>query len=220
MHNKGQAIAVDLVIAVALFLVVLSALMAIWNNQNAMAQKQLILQDMKSVGTRTLDYMVKSPGETTTGTTSWEVCPACVIPQDWLVHLENNVKFIGLAEHDRVLKQEKVEAFCGIKTGEGHFSGGYANDNPDETKEKILMNYDYFFRLSKINVITDEPPEFELEEIKKCGRLPSSLAGTLKEVAAQVNIKRIVNYQYQEGGVEKNSEALAELIVYYTKDYS
>ena len=94
LNNSGQAVSFDVLIAVSLFLVILATTLTIWQNQNQESENQLILQDMQAAGARTLDFLVRSQGETITGTTN-----------NWEEETIDNTKFIGLAKIRKLVER-------------------------------------------------------------------------------------------------------------------
>jgi len=141
--EKGQAISIDAIIAITIFLVVLAAIITIWENQNALGKKDIFLQEMKTNGERTLGFLLRSPGETINGAANWEEAPNTI----------SNLKFAGLAKRDGVIKQEKLEKFV-----------SYANSNYETMKAKMLLNYDFYFvLLDKDRKIIEEPAGTRME---------------------------------------------------------
>jgi hypothetical protein len=108
----------------------------------------------------------------------------------------DNVVFVGLAGREGVLSQPKVSAF--VKCANFAVNPtGY-----EKMKSKILMNYDYFFRLldSKGKVLED-PIGTKL----MTGRQPLN-----QDINTSIILRRAVSYE----GTDYKGEAIAELLVY------
>lgn len=89
---KGQLFSSDMIAAVFLFFIVVSATLFAWNSAVDKYVQTMQRQDMEITGTRILDTLVKSPG----------------YPVDW----ENkNATTIGLASYDRTIDSKKLDAF-------------------------------------------------------------------------------------------------------------
>ena len=175
MNEKGQAVAVDMLIAVSLFLILIAVLVTISSNQNFSEMENLIQEDMQLEGQRALNFMVRSQGETTTGETDWESEATL-----------DNIKFFGLAKRDRSITGEKTAKFI-----------GYAKNSYNNTKEKMLLDYEYYARfLDREGNVIEEPKDTKMEGGK-----------TAVNPYGIILLKRIVNFE----GSEYNGEAIFEL---------
>ena len=209
LNNSGQAVSFDVLIAVSLFLVILATTLTIWQNQNQESENQLILQDMQAAGARTLDFLVRSQGETITGTTN-----------NWEEETIDNTKFIGLAKRQDVIDSAKLKKFI-----------AYAKDaaNYEITKAKMLLPYDYYFRVymnSNGTGITIEEPEGTAMEGGFSPPLDNPInpadPNSPNKKYAIIILKRSVNYAgtsssscpLNQGAVLEGCVAIAELKIF------
>lgn len=174
--NKGQAFSIDIMISATIFLVVLAIIITVWENQNSSAEEQLILQDMENAGTRAINFITRSPGETTStqsqtpaNITDWENEPSIA-----------TVKFIGLAKRDRAIDTAKIKKFA-----------SYIISDYPLLKSKLLLSYDFYFKFYYLDnsgnkVIIEEPLGTKMEG-----------GQTLDTAKQYTNIifQRIVNYE-------------------------
>ena len=120
-HKKGQTIIIDLFIAISIFVLLIGATALIWHNYRAKLANDFIYEDLHVKAFQVTDLLVKSTGN----------------PGAW----ENNISsaaVIGLAESDRVLDRNKVEAFANISHNEG-------------VKLLNLGDYNYYFEIKDVN---------------------------------------------------------------------
>lgn len=92
MNKKAQIGTNDLFIALAIFLITIIALVALWNKYNVLFNQNIEDEEMFSLGIQITDLMVKSPG----------------IPSNWNI---SNAQTIGLATNDHNLSIAKVSNF-------------------------------------------------------------------------------------------------------------
>ncbi len=102
MRNNGQGIAIDLFLGVAIFLLLLTAVLAIWSNTETTASKELTEKEMQRMTEEALDRLIRSKGEPA----NWETLD----PSDPAIIT------VGLAKADRVLDENKVASFIGTGT--------------------------------------------------------------------------------------------------------
>jgi len=168
--------------------------------QNSSAEQQLILQDMEAAGTRTIDFITRSPGETTstqtqtpTDITDWENEPGLT-----------TVKFIGLANRERVIDTAKIKQFV-----------YYLNNNYADLKGKMLLGYDFYFRFYYFDDSGDQTPIKEPLGTPMAGGLTLDQLRQLDTQKQYTNIifTRIVNYE----GTTYSGEAVIELQIYKEK---
>ncbi len=97
LNSRGQGIAVDLMIAVLIFLLLMAATLAIWSNTASVAGRQLSEREMQRMAENAMDALIRGSGS----------------PADWeQVHCsEENINSIGLAKRDRVLDENKLNQF-------------------------------------------------------------------------------------------------------------
>jgi hypothetical protein len=194
-NKKGQAIALDLAISITIFMIILAALLTVGGNQTTGGEKELLQQEMYSNAEKTMDFLTRSTGELNSNPPreKWEsgIDSTC---SNWPA--TDNVVFVGLAGKENVLVPQKVAAF--VKCSD------YINRPVSYTamKSKILMNYNYYFRLldSKGNVVED-PVGTKL----MTGRLP-----VIQDINTSIILRRAVSYE----GTDYLGEAIAELQVY------
>ena len=206
-NKKAQAVSFDLLIAVSLFLVMLATIVAVWQNQNLESANQLFLQDMQTSGNRTMDFLVSSPGETI------DVPPLT----NWEEGTLGNAKFIGLAKMPNVIEPSKLKKFI-------EYAGGYtpsAETNYGIAKAKMLLPYDYFFRVYYMgsdgdDVTIQDPAGTEMA----AGFIPDT-----EKKYAIIILKRSVNYAgtstsncpQNRGAVLEGCVAIAELKIFREK---
>ncbi|GEM_PF-3848631 len=189
--EKGQAVSIDITVSITIFLLVLATLLTIWQNQNSSTQEQLITMDMQANGKRTLDFLVRSAGETTAGATTWETASFGNCPNI------GTTKFIGLAKRENVIDKTKLANFAEC----ADFTRSATNYGL--TMGKMLLTYDFYFRfLDREGNVIEEPAGTQMVT----GKNPASLGANYKIII----LKRIVNYE----GSNYNGEAVAELRVF------
>lgn len=93
MQNNGQGIAIDLFLGVAIFLLLLTAVLAIWSNTETTASRELYEKEMQRMATEALDRLIRSKGD----------------PENWEQPNAGNITAIGLAKADRVLDENKIK---------------------------------------------------------------------------------------------------------------
>ena len=121
LHKKAQMSMVDLFMAISIFIILISAIALLWYNYKVKLAGDFAYEDLQVKAFQVSDLLVKSPGN----------------PSKW----EDNISslgVIGLAESDRVLSKEKVEAFENISHSLG-------------VKTLNLGEYNYYFELDSAN---------------------------------------------------------------------
>ncbi|MDD5163029.1 MAG: hypothetical protein PHD95_02360 [Candidatus ainarchaeum sp.] len=198
--KKAQAVSLDIVIGTTIFLAVLAIAVTIWENQNSFAENQLKDYEMAATSARTLNFIVKSPGEKINGGTDWQFAPSI-----------DNVLFIGLAKRDRAIDSNKLAKF--VEYGkiwpdcEANCFGDY-----EKTKAKLLLlgDMNYYFQIYYFSPNNASEKKLIKEKIRgsetemETGVTPSAYA---KKVIAQ---KRIVYYE----GAGYSGTATIELWAY------
>ena len=121
LHKKAQMSMVDLFMAISIFIILIIAIALLWYNYKVKLAEDFAYEDLQVKAFQVSDLLVKSPGK----------------PSKW----EDNISslgVIGLAESDRVLSKEKVEAFENISHNLG-------------VKTLNLGGYNYYFELGSAN---------------------------------------------------------------------
>lgn len=130
--RKAQVASIDLFIAITAFIFLISATVYAWNICNTRLADDIEYEKMELAAFHITDIMVKSQGSPS----AWEELPA-------------GIEVIGLARDDRLLSQDKVDAFVGLDYG--------------SVKEKFNIGlYDYKFRLKDLanNVLQESGLDF------------------------------------------------------------
>lgn len=129
LNKKAQSVMIDLVIGLALFLVILAVGITVLDNRvNALREQQELLQQQKSAD-NALSQLISTTGISKSGETNWEGAAGI-----------DDVKFIGLALTDRIILPVKINKFIEYANSSNHA-------NYEETKAKLLIGYDFYFRL-------------------------------------------------------------------------
>ena len=153
--KKGQMAITDLFIALFVATILVILLMVVWNRYSLILIESSDYEGMQVIAFQTADLLVKSSGEPD----NWELNP-------------DNVDTIGLASSDRVLSEEKVDAFLGLLLNITSNSLG-------------LELYDFYFQLNHINGTM----------LKDYGESP-----ILNE--SVINVQRLVLYKNEKAVVE------------------
>ena len=95
--KKSQIVMIDLMMAMFIFIVLLTAIMLFWNRYTLTANKQIEYEEAQFMAYQISDLLVKAKGK----------------PLDWEKNL-SNVHVIGLASSDRIISTSKVNAFLNI----------------------------------------------------------------------------------------------------------
>jgi len=118
--RKAQVASIDLFIAITAFIFLIAATAYTWNIYNTRLAENIEYEKMELAAFQITDLMVKSQGYPS----AWEEIPA-------------EVQVIGLAQDDRLLSQDKVDAFMNLDYG--------------LAKERFNIElYDYKFRLKDL----------------------------------------------------------------------
>lgn len=117
-NKKSQAITTDLMLAMFIFIVLLAAIMMIWNKYAAAINKQTEYEEAQLMAYRISDLFVKTKGK----------------PSDWEKNA-SNVIVIGLADSDRTISAAKVNAFLNMSYN-------------DSKKILKIPYYDFSFRIN------------------------------------------------------------------------
>ena len=131
--RKAQVASIDLFIAITVFLILLASTIYTWNLYNTRFNENLEYEKMQLIAFQITDLLVKNPGYPT----GWEESP-------------NSVSVIGLAQDDRVLSQDKINAFVNL--------------DYNLSKERFNMElYDYKFRVKSLsnNVLYQSGQNFD-----------------------------------------------------------
>ncbi len=133
-HRRGQAAVTDLFIAISVFIILITITTLTWNLYNIRLTSRFDYDEMMLKGFQVTDLLVKSKG----------------IPADW--HTNYNVTtprpgppfnaadiraptIIGLADNERVLSPERIDAFKDI-----------SDAHPQIIKDALKINqYNYYF---------------------------------------------------------------------------
>ena len=123
--KRGQAIALDLLFAVLIFLLLLNSGLLFLGSSNSTVEGKGLLDDLEARAIQSLDMLVRTAGK----------------PDDWQLKSIGDVTFLGLAKRDRVLDEAKVERFRGwIQT--------YGSSDYNRVKSLLLIGYDYYFKMT------------------------------------------------------------------------
>ncbi len=192
LNENGQSVLIDLLIGITLFLLVIATGITILDNQlNAVREQQELLQQQKAAET-TLNQLVSSTGMAINGSPNWEEATSI-----------DDVKFVGLALADRIILPEKINKFK-----------EYSNSDYDKTKGKLLMGYDFYFRLADPE--TGAPIKGCPDAGSNCeaGKTETYLTQTEgKKIDTAIVSKRIAAFYNNNKWVE----VIAEIIVFKTR---
>ena len=94
-QKKAQVSTTDMLIAIIIFVTLVTFIILGWHNYNEMLLARLENEVAVSKAIEITDHFVKTPG----------------IPTSWN---RTNVELIGLASSDRKISEEKVQEFCNI----------------------------------------------------------------------------------------------------------
>lgn len=154
--SKAQVATFDLFLAVFVFIILLFAVVFIWRDYTLRLDKKLEFDHMQIKAFQISNTLLKNPGTPT----AWENYP-------------NEAKVLGLAYKDRVLSQDKVDAFIDLTYN-------------DIKKLFMIDYYDYDFYFAIKNL--------EGESIKTTGLTPTG--------NYIINLQRRVLYNNEEAIME------------------
>lgn len=204
---KGQGMALDLMIAVTIFMLLLAVSLAIWSNTATAAERQSSETEMRQLAETTLDRLIRSTGspenwETLEGLGRGGYFYKCVDAE--------NINSFGLAKRERVLDFHKLRAFCLCYT-----------ESRGEHHQKLLIgNYSYYFR------IVDPCPErpggqtlglpIPFDSSYYYMETTGNPDGILSERLVRVKVSRAVTITHQCNLDEEEKEyaAIAEFTLY------
>ena len=120
LKKKGQAAVTDLFIAISVFIILITITTLTWNLYNIRLTSRFDYDEMMLKGFQVSDLLVKSKG----------------IPADWhLSYNETAPKIIGLADNERILSSERIDAFKDL-----------SDRNSTIVKDALKINlYNYYF---------------------------------------------------------------------------
>lgn len=166
-QKKGQAAVTDLFIAISVFIILITITTLTWNLYNIRLTSRFDYDDMMLRGFQVSDLLVKSKGippdwhitYNTTYPNPRDINGCCIKPQ----------QLIGLADNERILSQERVDAFKDI-----------SDANPQVIKDALNINlYNYYF------------------VIRNQTGVPLLNTGLFPSGKYAVNLARIVSYNNQ-----------------------
>ncbi len=132
-NTKGQAAVTDLFIAISVFIILITITTLTWNLYNIRLTSRFDYDEMMLKGFQVTDLLVKSKG----------------IPADWHITYNrttprprppnsadiNTPRIIGLADNERILSPERIDAFKDI-----------SDAHPQIIKDALKINqYNYYF---------------------------------------------------------------------------
>lgn len=119
-NKKSQIFTIDLIAAMFIFIVLLTAIMLMWNRYIVIADDHIEYDEAQIIGYQISDVMIKSQGK----------------PSNWE---ENSSKalIIGLANSDRRLSSSKVNAFLNMSYN-------------DSKKALNIPYYDFSFQIKDL----------------------------------------------------------------------
>ncbi|MDP1694982.1 MAG: hypothetical protein Q8L34_05580 [Candidatus Woesearchaeota archaeon] len=152
--RNGQAAVTDLFIAISVFIILITITTLTWNLYNIRLTSRFDYDDMMLRGFQVSDLLVKSKG----------------IPPDWHINYNTALpQVIGLADNERVLSPEKVDAFKAL-----------SDSDPAAIKNALNINlYNYYF------------------VIRNQTGVPLLNTGLFPSGKYAVNLARIVSYNNQ-----------------------
>ncbi len=125
-HEKCQGVVIDLLFAVLIFLLLLNASFALWQNNAILLQNEVISNQLRLETTQVADMLVRHEGE----------------PDDWEKKAElGAVAAIGLAKRDRVLDETKVQRFAQL-------AATFWSSDYNAARVRLLAGRDFYFKLS------------------------------------------------------------------------
>jgi hypothetical protein len=200
LNKKAQAVVMDLLIGISLALIIIAAGIIILDNQiNAVSEQQELLAQQKTAE-KALNQLVTSAGIATNGDTNWEDTTNIA-----------DVKFIGLALSDRIILPAKINKFI-----------EYSNSNYEETKGKLLIGQDFYFRLIDPGIVAGTSCDPNCATLKLCGpdsesncaagKTKDTLEGEGKKIDTILKSRRVVAFK----GVD-TIEAIAEITIFKTR---
>lgn len=140
-NERGQAIAIDLLFAIMIFLLLLNAGLSIWKSNASFLEGQGTFNELQLEAARTADQLVRTAGT----------------PDNWEEKPIAEATAIGLAKRDLVLDDAKVNRFIQLAADFG--SGDY-----NETRLRLLAGRDFYFKLGGDGAAiaeTGKPPDLE-----------------------------------------------------------
>lgn len=130
-HAKGQGIAIDLMFAMLVFMLLLGAILGLWQSNAVFLEKQSSLSQLQSEAVQGVDMLVRHQGE----------------PDDWETKQDlSNVTTIGLAKRDRVLDMDKVNRLVEL-AGD---PPGFWEADYNTARTKMLAGRDFYFKLTNV----------------------------------------------------------------------
>lgn len=96
-NKKSQIFTIDLMVAMFIFIVLLTAIMLMWNRYIVIANNQIEYNEAQIMAYQVSDLFVKTKGK----------------PSNWEEN-SSNALIIGLASSDRIISTAKVNAFLNI----------------------------------------------------------------------------------------------------------
>ena len=123
---RGQAMAIDLLFAVMIFLLLLNAGLSIWKSNASFLEGQGTFNELQLEAAMAADQLVRTAGT----------------PDNWEERPIAEATAIGLAKRDLVLDDAKVNRFIQLAADFG--SGDY-----NETRLRLLAGRDFYFKLSR-----------------------------------------------------------------------
>lgn len=122
IKSKGQVISLDFIISILIVFIILAYINDAWNTTTETSRKYLTSESIKKNILITTDFLVNTPGYPD----NWEKSPS-------------NVNVIGLAKNDRIINQDKLDAFLVM--------------DYDELKSKLNTGgWEFYFKLKTSDV--------------------------------------------------------------------
>lgn len=166
MNTQGQAAVTDLFIAISVFIILITITTLTWNLYNIRLTSRFDYDEMMLKGFQVSDLLVKSKGVPA----DWHIAYNTTYPNERNFNTDiHPQQVIGLADNERILSPERVDAFKDI-----------SDANPQIIKNALKINlYNYYF---VIRNQTGYP-------LVNSGNFPSG--------KYTVNLARIVSYRDQ-----------------------
>lgn len=130
IQKRGQAAVTDLFIAISVFIILITIITLTWNLYNIRLTSRLDYDEMMLKGFQVSDLLVKSKGVPANWQNNYNKTTPRQTPADI-----NPPQIIGLADNERILSPEKIDAFKDI-----------SDANPQIVKDALKVNlYNYYF---------------------------------------------------------------------------